>query len=109
MKSITALNLLKKHGLVNKHWTLRSLKWYRRYLIWSGFPLDDLSTWEGTIRHIMKLQYMAGDMDLTEPITIPEVSFSIGGTVEIHVGRMGAGKSYEIAKIKGAMEANHDV
>jgi len=83
IKVITALNLLKKHGLVNKHWKIRDLKYFRRYILYT-VPLDDVTTWEGTIRHIMKLYYLDIDNnDLTEPIIIPEVRFSIGGTLKV--------------------------
>jgi len=92
MKAITALNLLKKHGFIGANWKIRDLKFFRKHIA-SSFPLDDLSKWEGVVRHIMMLEYLAGKRDLTEQIAIPEVGFAIGGTIKVDAGKISGGDS----------------
>lgn len=77
MKAITALYLLKRHGLIHPGFTLRELKAYKRYAtIWR------CDTWEDLVKEIMLIRYLSG-RDIDEPIRIPEVGLAIGGTVTV--------------------------
>jgi len=80
MKSIRALNLLKKYKLVHKDMRLRDLKFYRRIF-------EDKS-WEDFIRNRMMAEYLVGKRDLSKAITIPEVNMSVGGTLNLETGKL---------------------
>lgn len=81
MKAIGALWLLKKHGLVHKSMTLRDLKLYRDIFHPQG-------NWKDVVKGIMMTEYLVGKRDLSEPIVVHEVKFAIGGTLNIHTGRL---------------------
>ena len=80
MKAITALNLLKKNKLIGNSYTLREIKMVRELLV------GKQKSWEDFIRHVMSVVYLSpGRVDLSEPICIPEVNWSIGGTLKLNV------------------------
>ena len=78
MEAKEALEILRKHDLVGPYMTLKMLKQFRNV----AYPL---STWPRVIRGLMMVEYLVGDKDLTEPIVIPEVNMSIGGTAVVKV------------------------
>ena len=75
MKAITALTLLKRHGLAHSSLTLRDLKRARTMF---GYP-----TWEELIRVSMFGEYLYGKTDRV--IRVPEARFEVGGTVRYRV------------------------
>jgi hypothetical protein len=81
MKSIQALNIMKREGLVNKNCTLNRLKWIRRNV----YGVD---SWSKLIQTILAGKYILED--LFDPIIIPEIPICIGGeqVMEIHNGKV---------------------
>ena len=75
MKAITALVLLKKHGLVHPQMRLRNLKWVKQVL--------EYRDWKEFVRYIMFSRYLSGP--LPDEVRIPEVGFSVGGTLRLKV------------------------
>lgn len=65
MKAISALYLLKRHGLIHANMRLRDLRFLR--------CVTECKTWEDLVRWIMLAHYLTGDKDLTDEIRIPEV------------------------------------
>jgi hypothetical protein len=80
MKAITALTILKKHKLVHKHLHLARLKWLRK--------LFGYKTWEEFIQMQLFAEYIIGKRDLSKSIIVPEVKMSIGGTMNMHTGKL---------------------
>jgi hypothetical protein len=80
MKAITALIILKKHKLVHKDLHLAQLKWLRK--------LFGDKSWEEFIQMRLFSEYITGKRDLSKPIIVPEVKMSIGGTMNMHTGKL---------------------
>jgi hypothetical protein len=80
MKAITALMILKKYKLVHKDLHVSKLKWLRK--------LFGDKSWEEFIQMRLFSEYITGKRDLSVPIIVPEVKMSIGGTMNMHTGKL---------------------
>ncbi|MDD3962223.1 MAG: hypothetical protein PHT77_10215 [Bacteroidales bacterium] len=78
MKAITAMSLMKKHGLIHNQMRLRDLKMFRRAF--------GHKTWPDFIKSQMFAFYLT--KELKTPIIIPEVGFAVGGTMNMETGQL---------------------